>query len=275
MTRQAGPRPVIVEHFDLALFDIELETGRVNVPVVGGWVEIQMALASVPDHEQRLAFALALAGTCTMLRRRTPSLRWYFLHKPPGLKLRFKVGTPQAGLLEELVSGIVGWRFEWIGVTAFGSVFDQAELSPQVFRPDAERLLDSAADQQLAAVIDDRRASVEDWATFLVRLLRRLALDDWLAYEALSRLHRLRRVDIGLEAGVDVDGDESQREEPLLDPSGILECLHDAFEPGFAASVSLLQTLNLMFNTWGLDARTQASILRSARAMTRPMWLED
>jgi hypothetical protein len=95
-----------------------------------------------------------------------------------------------------------------------------------------------------------------------VALLTSLGLDSWLVYEALARLGRLRATDLSARA--------ASAEEPLLDPSDLLNEPLPDFSSGFEASLSLLQGLNLMFNLWAVDAVPQARILAAGCAITRP-----
>ena len=259
-------QPPFVERFELALLGVPTPSGTITVPVVDGWIELQMTLLRVPNQAERGAFFAALASLCAAIRARRPDMRWYFLHKAPGLKLRFQLGVPEAASIAELIGTIAGWSFAWIRPAGMGSVFDQTELMPAMFRDDATRLLTHAADELIAAALADRRCSHKDWSAFLVKLLGTLDLDEWLAQEALSRLRRLRTFPFGQ--------DEAAPAEPLLDPSAILACRLAPVAPGFAASVSLLQTINLTLNLWGVDAGAQRRILESACAVTRPPLME-
>lgn len=251
----------LVERFELALFSVRTPAGTMRVPVVDGWIELQMALLRVPEAQESRAFFAALGRLRAVLREMRPGMRWYFLHKPPGLKLRFRVGMPDSALLEKLIGTVLGWRLPWLRAAGLGSVFDQAELLPAVFRTDAERLLSLAADEYLAAAVAGRHCPEEAWSDFLIGLLGRLGLDTWLAHEALARLLRLRSVDLANRDAI---------AEPPLDPSGMLAAPLGELTPGFAASVSALQTLNLTFNIWGIDAAAQTRNLERACAATRP-----
>lgn len=253
--------PPTVERFELVLLSLRTPAGTIAVPVVDGWIELQMALGRVPDRAERAAFFAALGGLCAALRADRPDLRWYFLHKAPGLKLRFRLGLPDAALLETLLGSVAAWPFDWIRASGLGSVFDQAELMPAAFRDDAARLLAHAADGHLAAARADRQCGEEAWAEFLVRLLAEVGLDAWLAHEALARLRRLRTVALAAEDAA---------AEPLLDPAPLLARPLAPFTPGFAASVALLQTINLLLNMWAVGAGAQRRILDRALAATRP-----
>lgn len=254
----------VAERFELMLLRLRTPTGAFDVPVVDGWIELQMALLRVPDAAESRAFFAALDGLCTELRQSRAAMRWYFLHKPPGLKLRFKLGVPDAAVLGALFETVLGWRFGWIEADALGSVFDQAELLPALFRDDVERLLTRAADGHVAAVLADRRGSEEGWADFLAMLLVELGLDGWLAHQALARLRRLRSAPLAARAAAGP---------PLFDPSSLLAEPLAPVSPGFTASVALLQAINLMFNLWAVDAAAQARILDRAIAGTRPSLL--
>jgi hypothetical protein len=59
-------------------------------------------------------------------------------------------------------------------------------------------------------------------------------------------------------------------ETALFDPAPMLTHSVPQFAPGFEASVSLLQGLNLLLNIWGIDGARQLAILDTACAANRP-----
>ena len=250
-----------VERFELIVVPLRSQSGLLRVPLVDEWLELQLALREVPAAAHRRAFFAALGELCTTIRARLPQLHWYFLHKPPGLKLRFRVGAPDVELLDTILSAVANWNFSWLETSALGSFFDQAELLAFPYRTDVERFLTHAADCHVLQAKDASEVLETDWADVLVMLLERIGLDTWLAYEALSRLGRLRSTDVarGPQSG-----------EPLCDPHILLATDLPRFSPGFEASVSLLQGLNLLFNIWGVSSAAQSRILALACDRTRP-----
>jgi hypothetical protein len=254
----------LIERFELVLVDLQSATGTLRVPLVDSWFEVQLAIDRVPDQDDRKTFFASLGNLAATLRERQPDLRWYFLHKLPGLKLRFRIGGADVLALDTILSTVLDWRFPWLTGVAIGSVFDQAELLNAPFRQDVEHILTLAADQHLVAVAAEYYCSAEAWAEFLIQLLESLRLDRWLSYEAFARLGRLRAVELS-----------SSRvgELPLMDPRGMLASGLPECTPGFEASASLLQGLNLLFNIWGVDDVAQSRILAMACSKTRSPFL--
>jgi hypothetical protein len=255
-----------VERFELCLVSMKSPTATLRVPLVDHWLEIQLALRRVPDAAEGRHFFASLEMLVGKARDLLPAMQYYFLHKPPGLKLRFRVGEPDGELLDAILSEVLGWRFDWIEGVGLGSVFDQEELLPATYRDAAEALLTLSADRLLASARERMCCSEADWAAFAVDLLCRIGLDRWLVYEALSRLGRLRAVP--LKAAL-------APETPLFDPRPMLAGPLPDFPAGFEASVSLLQVLNLLFNIWAVDAGRQTRILEAARDSTRPSLLAE
>ncbi|RQR61346.1 hypothetical protein DIE18_12610 [Burkholderia sp. Bp9125] len=255
----------LIERYELALVELRRDGDTtLHVPVVSGWLEIQLILSAIPDaNEQRLFFG-ALAALRASLGAVRPEMSWYFLHKSPGLKLRFRLGFEEPLILGSAVEAVGAWNFPWIGGMALGSVFDQQALLTAAYRPEIEKLLTSAADNYLTAIRDGKHCVVQTWTAFLIDLLRLIGLDDWLVYEALSRLRRLRTVEVGRQP---VSG------ACLLDPRGMLDEFGRSWRAGFEASVSLLQALNLMLNMWAVDGVTQLEILERCCDLTRPSLL--
>jgi hypothetical protein len=259
---QPGMDPMI-ERFELLLIEIQHGVGTLRVPLVDRWLEIQLAMVRVPEAEERVSFFKALGDLVAELRVAAPELRWYFLHKPPGLKLRFHNSAADPATVGAIVEKVSYWNFSWAPAVAIGSVFDQAELMASPYRRDVETLLTLAADCHLEAAIAGRRCAETAWADFLTALLEAIGLDRWLTYEALARLRRLRAVELSPAAA----------ETALLDPAPMLEHSLPQFASGFEASVSLLQGLNLLLNIWGIDGATQLVILDAACTATRPALL--
>jgi hypothetical protein len=259
---QPGMDPMI-ERFELLLIEIQHGVGTLRVPLVDKWLEIQLAMVRVPEAEERVSFFKALGALVAELRVAAPELRWYFLHKPPGLKLRFHNSAADPATVGAIVEKVSYWNFSWAPAVAIGSVFDQAELMASPYRRDVEALLTLAADCHLEAAIAGHRCAETAWADFLTALLEAIGLDRWLAYEALARLRRLRAVELSPAAAGTA----------LLDPAPMLAHSLPQFASGFEASVSLLQGLNLLLNIWGIDGATQLAILDAACAATRPALL--
>lgn len=254
----------MIERFELQLIEIQHGAGTLRVPLVDKWLEIQLALVRVPEGEERISFFEALGALVADLRMAAPDLRWYFLHKPPGLKLRFHNNAVDPSMVRAIVEKVSHWNFSWAPAVAIGSVFDQAELMASPYRRDVEALLTLAADCHLVAAIEGHRCGENAWSDFLTALLGAIGLDCWLVYEALARLRRLRSVDLSPAAAAGTT---------LLDPAPMLSHSLPQFAPGFEASASLLQGLNLLLNIWGIDGATQLAILDAACAATRPALL--
>jgi hypothetical protein len=251
----------LIERFELVLVTLRSPAGSIRIPLVDEWLELQLSMRRVPDRQERNAFFSDLRGLCCKVRVRLPDLRWYFLHKPPGLKLRFRVGRPDEELLDSIMSGVLGWNWPWLHAVAIGSYFDQAELNAFPYRADVERLLTYAADCHLEHSHEELGAFESEWADVAVALLERVGLDTWLAYEALARLGRLRATDLA---------QDQASEEPLSDPRGLLAGDLPRFAVGFEASLSFLQGLNLLFNIWGVNGTTQSRILTLACNRIQP-----
>ena len=125
----------------------------------------------VPEADERVSFFKALGALVAELRVAAPELRWYFLHKPPGLKFRFPDSAIDPAMVRAIVETVSCWNFSWAPAVAIGSVFDQAELMASPYRRDVEALLTLAADCHLVAAIDGHRSCETAWADFLTALL--------------------------------------------------------------------------------------------------------
>ena len=254
----------VVERFELCIVRMKSSSRELSIPIVGQWLEFQMEARRLPDPGEVRYFFEQLAELIGDMRGLVPGLRWYFLHKPPGLKLRFRVGDPDEDILDKLLSRVLAWSFPWQGQLGLGSVFDQAELLSAPYRESLETLLTIAADEHLRSVREERLCREEDWAEFIVDLLCRFDLDHWLVHEALGRLVRIRSTILRKASAAPV---------ALHDPTAMLTRPLPESPPGLGASVSLLQALNLMLNVWAVGAPAQSRILELARASVRPALL--
>ncbi len=247
-----------LEAFTLSVATLRTDAGEVQAPLVDNWLQLEIAVLRPPSEAEERDFFSALRTWRDRVRRATPKAPWFLLHKAPGLKIRVQTGNNIAAIEAAADLRAVAQR-EWLGPVGFGSFFDQAELRQVVFRADSDAWLAAAGDALLDAASDGRRGGAEAWSNALIGLARRIWSDDWVAWEAFARLARLR---IG---ATPVPGSR-----PTYDPTAMVAALPAPTDAGFDASVTLLQTLNLIFNQWALDGVMQAEVLSTIQARLRP-----
>lgn len=232
-----------------------------DVPVVNGWVQVNLPVRRVPSRREERAFFAALARLTGRLRRARLLAGWYFVHKPPGLRLRFRAARRPEALVAALDRALERWRFGWAGRRAFDSYFEQRELLAGLGDDTADRILCASAAAVVEAVAGGRRTDLDAWARFTVAFLERFLADRWLVWEALGRFERLR-------------GGGPRRSPaapPPHDPERLLARLPRARAgSGFAASTALLACLNYLYNQWALDAPAQGAVVGRARRLTAP-----
>lgn len=249
-----------LERFDLALARLASPiAGIFEAPLVDGWLQIEIAVRRSPTALEEVDFFKELRALVAPLKAKEPGLQWFLLHKPPGLKIRFRVGAAPGA-----INTVAAWALTlegWIEFAGFGSFFDQAELRPLAFRDEADALIDLAADALLETACAGQRADCAAWAQALAALALRAADGDaWLTFELLARLRRLRS---GGGAPPHDDGP------PPWNPRLLIERAPPP-SPGFAASVSYLQALNLILNLWGVSPKVQIAALERAVVALQP-----
>jgi hypothetical protein len=258
------------EHLDLELLDLLDARGKpiARVPVVDGWLQLDAVVKRVPDaDEERVLFAQFAA-----LRDARGGGDWFFVHKPPGLRMRFKLGDDRTHEVSVILECISGCRPAWLGNLTFGSFFAQAELLDARYRATVDAILGAAANELIdVAMARNGSTSIDAWANFALHFLEHFIGDRWFAWEALGRFHRLR--------SQPVPGDlqnqaEAARQRTMHDPRGIIQRFtrHSAMQQsaGFGASIALLQTLNYIFNMWAVDGIAQNAVLARARTFSAP-----
>lgn len=231
----------------------------IDVAMVDGWLQIDVPVTRVPtppearDYFEHLGQVVGEAREAGLLRR------WTFVHKHPGLRLRF-AATPgsDAGQLIARLHAAFPAR-AWTGVAEFAAYFEQRELLCGLGE-DATEILCRSADVRIASARAGTTADVPTWAGFTVAFLYRYLPDTWWVWEALARFMRLR-------GG---DGGASEHGPALGDPRPLLAVLPSTTAAGFEASVALLTCLNYLYNQWGLDLGAQRRVLRLASDLTRP-----
>ncbi|MCP5058194.1 MAG: hypothetical protein GY937_15930 [bacterium] len=242
--------------------------GALDIPLVNDWLQLGLEVRHIPSLKEQTEFFFALRNLRRDLERRDLVEAWFFLHKPPGLRLRFKADGPPEALIETLLLAQGQWKWSWLGARVFDSYFEQRELLSGAFQDDVNRLLTAASDAYMEALISGSRCTAGRWSEFSIAFLDCHLNDRWLVWEALGRFARLR--------GTPLEGASAQRDQPaatLCDPSdfeALLPLLAAPRSAGFEASTTLLQCLNYIYNLWALDLPTQQQILAEAREACRP-----
>jgi hypothetical protein len=253
------------DQFSLNLYHLVSSGDNIvgSIPVINGWVQIELQVKRTPNPSEETAFFHKLAALRDIVAERGYLSAWYFLHKPPGLKLRLRIDRDEGGGLNCILNELSTWEWTWLGRIDFGSFFDQHELLSGLHRVDIDRLLTISADAYLDSISSRLEIDRTGWATFAVGFLGTFIADAWLVWEALGRFLRMR------VKGVAPNGDAS---DAFADPRLILARINGIrpLKPGFEASVSLLQCLNYIFNMWAIDAASQLRILEQARDLVRP-----
>lgn len=257
---QAAP----TETFSFGLFHLQSDGKIIGaIPIINGWTQLELEVITVPNDAAQIAFFQHISTLVDNLTAADDLVAWYFLHKPPGLKLRFQFARDHVAGLTRIVETIADWRWPWLGRTSFGSFFDQAELLGGFHRQDVDALLTTSANVYVQSLLHHRRVGGVDWSIFVVDFFKAILSDDWIVWEALGRFQRLR------ERGIIRHG---RAGDDFADPRAMLPLVKDfrPVQPGFEASVSLLQSLNYIFNMWAIDEASQSAILEEARGLVRP-----
>lgn len=253
------------EHFSLDLFHLLSDEHKVigSIPIVNGWAQIELEVKRAPNSSQQLEFFASLASLRDALTSLGSLKTWYFLHKSPGLKLRFRIDQGECEALNCILDRLAAWRWSWLGQIRFGSFFDQTELLGGFHRDDIDALLTASANVYLDSISHSQQADRAAWAIFTVGFLSTFISDRWIVWETLGRFLRLRGSALAADVTV---------QDVFADPHPILARIRDfqIIQPGFEASVSLLQCLNYIFNMWAIDAASQSAILEQARNLVRP-----
>ena len=256
------------EPWRLEIFDIQDDddTPIAKAPLVNGWLQISLEITHVPSLEAQHVFLAAVRQVVAALRQRGCLDAWFFVHKEPGLRLRFKM----AGDLGEAIAGVVAalatWDWDWLGSIAFDSYFEQRELLSAYFESDVNALLTLSADCYVESALTGACGNLDAWAAFTLAFLRHFAPDEWLVWEALGRFIRLRGAP-WREASAASRIDFSSCPKTLQQR---LSAMLPIAQPGFDASTTLLQCLNYIYNQWALNLTAQQMILAEARRRTEP-----
>jgi hypothetical protein len=245
-----------IERFSLGVARLSWHGQSLEAPIVDGWMEVHRVVLSAPNLDQERALWRALSALAD-----DAASPWWFVRKAPGLKIRRRVGADagQAALFLGRIAALPG---AFLGETRIGGYFDQVELRPLAFRDDCDDWLHAAA-RAYGHAAQGATVGPEAWCALLIALSRRLLGDDWIGYEALSRLERLRAPFLGVMDSPIATFDPAVLESTIPAPKAL----------GFETSVACLQTLNLIFNMWGLDGVGQAQALTGARAALKPALL--
>ncbi len=252
------------EHFSLRVYtlDASRDAGPTLVPVVDGWVQLDVPIVRVPDPAEAREYFAHIAALIAALRAEGLLARWTYVHKAPGLRLRFAAPGEDASVTARLIGALQAAtrrQWAWALPPSFASYFEQRELFSGL-GDDATAILCRSADLRIAAAIAGHGSDVPGWAAFTVAFLHHFLPDTWWVWEALGRFQRLR-------------GDAGGNDEtvgPLDDPRPLLAALPPAPRPDFAVSVALLTCLNYLYNQWALGPAAQRAVLRLARALTQP-----
>ncbi len=239
------------------------------VPIVNGWAQANLRIRRPPSQAEQRLFFSQVESLVQSLRSQQLVKNWYYLHKPPGLILRFESTVDPIALVRQIH---VDFRrsvasFEWSTELTFASYFEQRELLWDYGRDVADAILTLGADVRVCAIRENATGTLEQWATFTVNFLNHFLHDEWWVWEALGRFQRLR----GCEPSTsDTPPHDAHA---WLDPMPILPMLATCtpnLPDGFRASVTVLVCLNYLYNQWALDVEMQRLVLARARQLTQP-----
>jgi hypothetical protein len=269
------------QSYSLSLYELFDEQGDLltRIPVVNDWIQLSIELNALPEHSEQLDFFDSLRQMVDSRQSRSLFDAWYFLHKPPGLLLRFhKIASakPPEMLIDHIVSALTQWDFKWMGDCYFDSYLEQRELLSGFDQAYVNRLLTASADTFLDACLRDttsgkagaHKQRITAWVDFVCQFLHFYIEDQWQAWEALKRFATMRKQLIkqsGQQAAIP--------SAPLYNPVSLINNLKQLDyipKQGFEVSTSLLQCLNYLFNQWALDLPVQNQILAQAMVTLRP-----
>jgi hypothetical protein len=256
--------------YSLSLYDVFDASGAkvVSVPVVNGWVQASIPLRRLPTSQESRGFFSVLGTNASRMHRRGLVSSWFFLHKPPGLLIRFETADA-ASLLRDLIPMLDDCGGTWVGRYAFDSYFEQRELLSEAYGYEAYKVLLTSCTEYCRAVASGRAGTLGQWTDFLAVYLAYYLQDPWLVWEALGRFQRLRQQtqDAAIPS-------HHVRRNRLVSPSRLMAQLARCVVPeqsiGFEASTTLLMCLNYILNQWGICQQVQRRILHDARSRFSP-----
>jgi hypothetical protein len=263
----------IVEHeapYTLEVCEVHEDGGDVTlVPIINRWIQLAIDIKRVPSSLESRSFFRTLAKDMRALTTTNKIYSWFFLHKPPGLRIRIHLASVHPAL-STLIHKVATWDYEWMQGLSFESYFGHAELVSGAYPVDLGALLMASASEYCRALLANRQATRTDWPLFTVHYLDHFLADRWLVWEALGRLERLREYPFR-------PSDIKQRRQSLMSPKGLLARVRRAPQPaspGFQASTALLQSLNYIYNQWLLNVASQKQVLSVARQLAMPELLK-
>ncbi len=255
---------------EIQVFEIRDHDGncRVKIPLIDGWAQASIEVKRPLSIAEQARFFRFLKGLVVPWQKGGLIRSWYFIHKDPGLRLRFRVGNKRDRLLTELAQAFGTFRFDWSGDVYFDSFLEQRELFSSLRQTEVEKLLWISSETHLESVAHRLLADEDHWSHFTVDFLGTFLQDSWWVWEALGRMQRLRRTTI-------LQNIKKPSRQVLHDPSQMLQRVQRLrLAPKasvFPMSMSLLCCLNYIFNQWAISEKTQRNILDKARELTQPL----
>ncbi len=151
----------------------EYQKSKMNtyqIPVVDYWIQLTLPVLREPNPAESQDFSKKIRNLYKTLQRKKIICSWYFLHKPPGLKIRFKA-NPQttAACTLYLLKELQKIKLRWLGLGTFDSFIDQRELFFGFNTECQEILLSLSAASSLDATIKQSKSDIEGWAYFTVQ----------------------------------------------------------------------------------------------------------
>lgn len=249
-----------IENYQIACYAVE---GFGSIPVIDGWVQFSLAAKYIPSLTEQTETLKALADLTQRGKQEKLIQTWYFLRKSPGIKVRFHITAIES--IAWLAREINKLSWQWLGQIEADSAFAQRELLQAHYPDNYAVILDVAATAITQAIPAKDPCNLSLWVEFTCYFTRLFIPDPWLAWEALGRFEKMRSQPVG----------QSYPAQSYYSPETLfhkikadnLAFMLPSHSPVLTGTLMLL---NYLFNIWGIDAITQATIIKQTRDQLRP-----